>query len=450
MPKSPPCLHGYVLKVTLKDTKPPIWRRLVVGGDLTLANLHSIIQAAMGWRDSHLHDFRINNRVYGEPSSDDWEPMIDESGVHLHQVLTREKQKCSYTYDFGDDWRHEILVEKLIPAAELPPQPKCLTGKRACPPEDVGGIPGFYGFVEAMTNPSHPEHEDYKEWYPKTFDPEACDIEAINSRLANCLTESRRTGARTKNKSAESVNEASLQAAIDEVCASFPQAELTPEYVQGITNDIAAAGWNIDLLQLLEEAVDALLDDDPEEYLKEVISEYLEYEEIEGDKETSAFASLFLRMHLGLDRLLLEYVQSMNNAKGMDPDIESRIKALAHALIAHSNLDPGVKFGILSSLCHSMAEFLLDAAGIKQKNVENSAKFEQLLKKRLTEDEQDLLDFLFQTGMGLEEGLKKLAGKNRKSGASGPPNPDQIQQLEEAVLHILVVIPMLLAFAASH
>lgn len=104
----------YQLKVTLRGSKPPIWRRLVVSDQTTLGKLHDILQIAMGWTDSHLHLFSIGGVNYGAPSPDDWEPIQDERRVKLQSVVGAEKAKFRYEYDFGDGWEHEIVVEKMI------------------------------------------------------------------------------------------------------------------------------------------------------------------------------------------------------------------------------------------------------------------------------------------------------------------------------------------------
>ncbi len=165
----------YQIKVTLEGSKPPIWRRLLVPGDVTLAQLHDIIQIAMGWEGYHLHQFIVGDTYYGEPHPDyePWLEMRDERRVRLHQIAPREGMKFRYEYDFGDGWMHQILVEKILPPEPGKVYPVCIKGKRACPPEDVGGIWGYYDFLEAIRNPEHPEHADYLEWIGGEFDPEA-------------------------------------------------------------------------------------------------------------------------------------------------------------------------------------------------------------------------------------------------------------------------------------
>jgi hypothetical protein len=179
--KSPATL--YQLKVTLRGIKPPIWRRLLVPGSITLNKLHQIIQTAMDWSDSHLHQFIIEGEDFGIPSPKDWEPVKDERRYRLNQVARTEKTKFLYVYDFGDNWEHEILVEKIQPAEPGIKYPLCIKGKRACPPEDVGGAWGYMEFLEAMSNPDHVDHDSYIEWWGDDFNPEGFDIEIVNRAL---------------------------------------------------------------------------------------------------------------------------------------------------------------------------------------------------------------------------------------------------------------------------
>jgi len=173
----------YQIKITLRDSKPPIWRRLLVPDSISLYKLHQIIQIAMGWTDSHLHQFIIDGEYYGIPSPEDWGPVIDERRSHLNKIAPFEGDKFIYEYDFGDSWEHVVLVEKILPPEPDIKYPVCIKGKRACPPEDVGGIWGYEEFIEAMSDPSHNEHDSYLEWWGAEFDPEAFNIEEINVAL---------------------------------------------------------------------------------------------------------------------------------------------------------------------------------------------------------------------------------------------------------------------------
>jgi len=178
----------YRLKVTLRGSKPSIWRRLEVPGDITLSMLHKILQVAMGWTNSHLHSFKIGGTYYEEPAPDiapgfSLTETKNERRFKLQQVASREKMKFHYEYDFGDGWEHEIRVEKISPLPEGRRYPVCLKGAGACPPEDVGGLWGYYEFLAAIQDPQHPDHEELREWVGGSFDPEEFDLSWINEQL---------------------------------------------------------------------------------------------------------------------------------------------------------------------------------------------------------------------------------------------------------------------------
>jgi len=185
----------YQLRVTLKGVRPAIWRRLHVLGDTTLGELHKIIQVAMGWSNSHLHLFRVDRAEYAEPDPEDpfWgRNLIDERPVALASVAPSRGSRLLYLYDFGDDWQHDIRVEKILLRQEGQAYPVCVDGERACPPEDCGGTPGYAHLRKALRNPRHPEHEFLSEWIGGDFDPEALDLEGVNRRLGLLLRDSAR------------------------------------------------------------------------------------------------------------------------------------------------------------------------------------------------------------------------------------------------------------------
>jgi hypothetical protein len=177
----------YQIKVSLRQAKPPIWRRLEVPADLSLADLHHVIQAAFGWDDSHMHVFETPYGDFGRA-----DPQLGhraEAPVTLEQVAPRATNKIRYTYDFGDDWEHEILVEKVFDRAQVTPaHPRCTGGRRAAPPEDCGGIWGYAELVEIVADPRHPDHTERLEWLGlddrNQFDPAAFDLEDVNRALA--------------------------------------------------------------------------------------------------------------------------------------------------------------------------------------------------------------------------------------------------------------------------
>ncbi len=177
----------YQLKVALKHIKPPIWRRVQVK-DCTLASLHDLIQDVMGWEDYHLHVFEIGGEQYGDPLQwqDDFggDPEVGNEGkVKVRQLAARGVKAFGYVYDMGDNWEHTIQIEKVLEAEAGVRYPRCIAGKRACPPEDCGGPWGYGDFLEAIQNPAHPRHKELLEWVGDEFDPEAFDIDAVNEEL---------------------------------------------------------------------------------------------------------------------------------------------------------------------------------------------------------------------------------------------------------------------------
>jgi hypothetical protein len=175
----------YRIKVTLKHVAPPVWRRLEVPADIKLGRLHRILQVAMGWTDSHLHAFRAGRDTYGVPDPDfPDDDTTNERNVRLDR-LAGEGEKLVYEYDFGDGWEHELRVEKVLPAEKGKRYPVCLAGRRACPPEDCGGPPGYEHLLGVLRDPKHEEHEEMREWIGGDFDPEAFDLDAVNEALTH-------------------------------------------------------------------------------------------------------------------------------------------------------------------------------------------------------------------------------------------------------------------------
>jgi hypothetical protein len=171
---------AYQFKITLRDARPPIWRRIAVP-DGTLDELHDHIQTAMGWTNSHLHQFEIRGRLYGDPEllDDGWGDVdfVDSRATNISDLVGGKKRlkKFAYMYDFGDGWEHQIEFEGTISAEKGQKYPACLDGRRACPPEDVGGVWGYPEFLAAIADPKHKEHETYLEWIGGVFDSEAFD-----------------------------------------------------------------------------------------------------------------------------------------------------------------------------------------------------------------------------------------------------------------------------------
>jgi hypothetical protein len=174
----------YEIKIELREVRPAVLRRVQVPGELSLAGLHVVVQVAMGWTDSHLHEFEIDGVRYGLPDPDwDFDEVRDETRVKLCRLLG-QGDRVDYSYDFGDGWTHRLTVEKVLVPEPGVVYPRCVSGRRACPPEDVGGPWGYAGFLAAMADPAHPEHEQYRQWLGGPFDPAAFDLDAVNQALA--------------------------------------------------------------------------------------------------------------------------------------------------------------------------------------------------------------------------------------------------------------------------
>lgn len=171
------------LKITIARIRPPIWRRVLVPSGITLARLHRVIQEVFGWWDYHLHEFEIDGIAYGMDDGEGWgEPPRDERRAKLEEVAPGSG-RFVYRYDFGDDWEHRIEVEDVVPAEARGTYPRCIAGRRARPPEDVGGTWGYEEFLRVIADPEDDEHEAMLQWAGGSFDPEACDLVEINASL---------------------------------------------------------------------------------------------------------------------------------------------------------------------------------------------------------------------------------------------------------------------------
>ncbi len=171
------------LKLVLVDTKPPIWRELLVANRISLRRLHESIQIVAGWEDKHQHEFVIAEKRYGIPAPREVVPVENEALVRLHSLPLGEGTSFTYVYDFGDHWEIEIKVERVLPSSSDRPPAVVVDGARAFPPEDSGGVPGYEALLSALSDPSDPEHEHYREWLGADFDPEGADLKATNERL---------------------------------------------------------------------------------------------------------------------------------------------------------------------------------------------------------------------------------------------------------------------------
>lgn len=175
----------YQLKVVLLGSQPLVWRRLQVPGNANLDWLHAVLQVAIGWTNSHLHQFIVGGRCYSDTrhhfAEYEGDPEILEARKFtLRQIAPREQDAFGYEYDFGDSWEHEITVDKILPPDAAAATALCLDGARACPPEDCGGVWGYANLLKIFKNRKHPEHKRMKEWLGRAFDAEAFDVGKTN------------------------------------------------------------------------------------------------------------------------------------------------------------------------------------------------------------------------------------------------------------------------------
>lgn len=185
------------IRVTLAKIEPAIWRRLIIPRSFNLGQLHRVIQAAFGWWDYHLHEFRIGGLTYRdaevcEPEFESDARSFDESAMRLLDFDRSEGLRFLYVYDFGDNWEHIIEFERLLALDPPPRGASCIDGARARPPEDVGGVPGYADFLDIIADPDHPEHRDTKRWAGGHFDPEWFDREMTDKDVRNALRANRR------------------------------------------------------------------------------------------------------------------------------------------------------------------------------------------------------------------------------------------------------------------
>lgn len=173
------------LRITLDDINPVVMRRIEAPLDITLDTLHSVIQAAMGWEDAHLYEFRVGrDAAYGIPDPD-WPETrtLSAKNVLLQDLLAQTKKNLTYVYDFGDDWTHTITVEAVAPGTADVLYPRLIAAEGCCPPEDCGGPAGFADFMDAMADPKHENHADVVEWHGGIFDPKKIDQIALGKKV---------------------------------------------------------------------------------------------------------------------------------------------------------------------------------------------------------------------------------------------------------------------------
>ncbi|MEW6740817.1 MAG: plasmid pRiA4b ORF-3 family protein [Nitrospirota bacterium] len=175
----------YQFKVTLKGIKPSIWRKIQVPEAYTFWDLHVAIQDVMGWQDYHLHEFEVikpssgRKVMIGFPDEEFGRDVLPGWKQKIADYFSIENPSAEYTYDFGDNWRHEIKLEKILPREKGVKYPLCIDGKRACPPEDCGGTSGYENFLKILMDPRHERYEEMLEWIGGEFDPEHFDIREV-------------------------------------------------------------------------------------------------------------------------------------------------------------------------------------------------------------------------------------------------------------------------------
>lgn len=172
------------LHIELRGSKPKIWRRVLVPETITLVKLHAVIQAVFGWSGGHLHEFSVGEERFGtpDPEYDAWGEVRNERTTRLASALGGART-MNYVYDFGDNWQHRIKVEKTFEPAPAGMLPLCVAGASATPPDDCGGIYGYYDFVAAVSDPQHPEHAEMTEWIGRPWDVAEFDLNRANTWL---------------------------------------------------------------------------------------------------------------------------------------------------------------------------------------------------------------------------------------------------------------------------
>jgi hypothetical protein len=174
------------LRIELVGADPLIWRQVDVPTSITLTDVHDVVQAAMGWCDQHLWALRLGRQRYGQPmTGDDWgdPPVIRADTVRLREVLKPAGTVMDYTYDFGDDWEHRLTFTDIRSGDPEAEYPHYVAGERCAPPEDCGGLPGFYDALDVLADPTHPDHADVADWFDG-YDPDRIDEAALKIALS--------------------------------------------------------------------------------------------------------------------------------------------------------------------------------------------------------------------------------------------------------------------------
>ena len=178
----------YQLKVTLVETKPPIWRRIVVPSDIRLGELHVVLQVVMGWSNYYPHQFVFGGVRYGLQDDFCVQGEVENENIYkLNQLLKSEHETMTYEYDFTDSWQHAVVLQTVLPDDEEQTIPRCIDGQRACPPERCGGVSGYQDILDALKDQQDPEYEKIVEVVGRAFNPEGFDVDEVNSELSGYL-----------------------------------------------------------------------------------------------------------------------------------------------------------------------------------------------------------------------------------------------------------------------
>ena len=184
------------LRISLDDIRPEIWRVVEIQTSASLKAVHDVIQAAMGWQDYHLWAFDAGGRRYGVIDAE-WpiDDLAAAKSTKLASLIKRGIATMTYTYDMGDDWRHTVTIQAVEAGDAKVNYPRFVTGQRRCPPEDVGGLPGFENFLDVIADPAHPEHREVLSWYGRPYNPE--DMAEVATKRRIGVIARRRIAAKT-------------------------------------------------------------------------------------------------------------------------------------------------------------------------------------------------------------------------------------------------------------
>jgi hypothetical protein len=178
----------WAIKLSLREIKPQVWRRIEVASTITLADLHQVIQTALGWTNSHLHEFDLGDVRYGmtrvDGFDDGLDDMQDEAGVRLDTVC-QPGDRFIYNYDFGDGWEHVVVIEKAVAIEPGTRYPRCTAGRNACPPEDCGGPWGYADMLKTLAGKRNAERAELIEWLGGEFDPRDFDLAQANRMMSD-------------------------------------------------------------------------------------------------------------------------------------------------------------------------------------------------------------------------------------------------------------------------